>query len=127
MIVLDTDVLIEIFDHKSVKGDEALNKILEDSEDITTTSINIHEILYGLQKYAKNIKEVSLLPVLNYTKRDAEFSAELEIKAERLGTPIRRTNAMIATIALNNEATLYTFDLAHFTVLKPFGLKLYSG
>jgi len=29
MIVLDTDVLIEIFDERSKKGDEALNKILE--------------------------------------------------------------------------------------------------
>lgn len=29
MIVLDTDVLIEIFDKKSVKGDEALEKLSE--------------------------------------------------------------------------------------------------
>ena len=127
MIVLDTDVLIEIFDRRSVKGDEALSRILECNEDVATTSINMHEILYGLQKYAKTVKEVSFLPVLDYTRRDAELSAELEVKAERLGTPIRRTDTMIAAIALNRGASLYTFDLGHFNALKPFGLKLLSG
>ena len=58
MIVLDTDVLIEIFDRRSKKGDEALSRILESGESISTTTINFHEILYGLQKYAKPLKEV---------------------------------------------------------------------
>ncbi|MEM2896358.1 MAG: hypothetical protein QW265_00915 [Candidatus Bathyarchaeia archaeon] len=44
MIVLDTDVLVEIFDRKSSKGDEALNRILSSGEDIATTSINLNEI-----------------------------------------------------------------------------------
>lgn len=51
MIVIDTDVLIEIFDKKSSKGDEALNKITRSGEKISITAINLHEILYGLQKY----------------------------------------------------------------------------
>jgi len=125
MIVLDTDVLIEIFDKGSVKGDEALSRILDSSEDIATTSINLHEILYGLQKYAKPVKEVLLLPVLDYTKRDAELSAEIELKAEDAGMSIRRTDAMIAAIVLNRGATLYTFNLRHFGPLKTFGLELF--
>ena len=125
MIVLDTDVLIEIFDRKSVKGDEALTRILDSGEDIAITSINLHEILYGLQKYAKPVREVLLLPVLDYTKRDAELSAEMERKTEILGMPIRRTDVMIAAIALNREAALYTFDLRHFEPLKAFGLRLF--
>ena len=39
------------------------------NQHISTTAINLHEILYGLQKYAKPIKEILLLPVLNYTKK----------------------------------------------------------
>ena len=125
MIVLDTDVLIEIFDKRSVKGDEALSRILDSGEDIATTSINLHEILYGLQKYAKPVKDVLLLPVLDYTKRDAGLSAEMELKAEGMGMPIRRTDAMIAAIALNRGAALYTFDLRHFDPLKTVGLELF--
>lgn len=125
MIVIDTNVLIEIFDKKSQKGDEALNKIIESNENITITAINLHEILYGLQKYAKPIKEILQLPVLNYTKKDAKLAAKLELKMEKTGTTIRRTDAMIAAITINNNASLYTLDLKHFKPLENLGLRLF--
>lgn len=126
MIIIDTDVLIEILDKKSKKGEETLKRVLESEEDIITTSINLHEILYGLQKYAKPMKEVLLLPVLNYTKKDAILSSKIELEAEHKGTPTRRTDSMIAAIAINNNATLYTLDLKHFKSLKNLGLKLFT-
>ena len=43
MIILDTDVLIEIFDKNSSKGDLAINKIEETGEDIAITSLSLHE------------------------------------------------------------------------------------
>lgn len=122
---MDTDVLIEILDRRSVKGDEALNRILDSHEDIATTPINLHELLYGLHKYAKPVRDVLLLPVLDYTKRDAEVSSAMELKAEELGRPVRRTDAMIAAIALNRGVALYTFDLRHFEPLKTLGLELF--
>jgi tRNA(fMet)-specific endonuclease VapC len=125
MIAIDTDVLIEILDKKSEKGDEALRQILQSEEEICTTVINIHEILYGLHKYGKPIKEILLLPVLNYTKKDAVSSSKIELEAEERGNSIRRTDAMIAAITINNGAALYTFDLKHFSPLKALGLKLF--
>jgi tRNA(fMet)-specific endonuclease VapC len=99
-------VLIEICDKKSQKGEEALNKIIESNENITITAINLHEILYGLQKYAK-------------------LAAELELKMEKTGTTIRRTDAMIAATTINNNTSLYTLDLKHFKPLEKLGLKLF--
>ena len=125
MILLDTDVLIEIFDKRSERGDQALESILESGEAIATTSINLHEILYGLEKYAKPVREVLLLPILNYRKKDARLSAKIELEAERRGRPIRRTDVMIASIVLNQGAALYTFDLRHFQPLTALGLKLF--
>lgn len=125
MIVLDTGVLIEIFDKKSEKGDEALRKILESDEKISITAVNLHEVLYGLRKYAKPVKEVLLLPVLSYTKEDASLSAKIELETESRGTPIRRADAMIAAITMNKGARLYTLDLKHFQPLKALGLKLF--
>jgi len=125
MITLDTDVLREILDRRSKIGDEALKLILESGEKIGTTSINLHEVLYGLQKYAKPVKEVLQLPVANYTKEDANLSAKIELDAERMGTPIRRTDAMIAAITINNGASLYTLDTKHFEPIKALGLKLF--
>jgi len=117
--------LIEIFDRQSVKGDEALRKLVNRGEDVATTVINLHEILYGLEKYAKPVREILFLPTIEYMKRDAQLSAELELKAERLGKLVRRTDAMIAAIVLNRGALLYTFDLKYFSVFRDFGLKLF--
>ena len=125
MIILDTDVLIEIFDKGSERGDKALESILESGDSISTTAINLHEIMYGLQKYARPVKEILQLPVLNYTKEDANLSARIELEVEKAGSPIRRTDAMIAAIAINNRANLYTLDVKHFKPLETHGLKLF--
>ncbi|MEM3873175.1 MAG: PIN domain-containing protein, partial [Nitrososphaeria archaeon] len=71
MIILDTDVLIEIFDKKSEKGDEALEKMIENGDSVHTTVINLHEILYGLSKFAKPVKEILMLSIIDYRKQDA--------------------------------------------------------
>lgn len=124
MLVVDADVLIEILDKKSTKGAEALERILKSGEDIGTTAINMHELLYGLNKYAKPTEDILLLPVLAFTKKDAILSSKLELEAERKGTPSRRTDAMIAAIAINNNATLYTLDKKHFTQFTKHNLRL---
>jgi len=125
MIIIDTDVLIEIFDRKSEKGDEALKKLIESGEKISITVITLHEILYGLQKYAKPVKEVLQLPVLDYTKNDAILAAKIELEMEKTGSAIRRTDAMIAAIVINRGAALYTFDTKHFMQMRSVGLKLF--
>ncbi len=126
MIILDTDVLIEIFDRRSERGDEALERIVESGESVHTTVINLHEILYGLNKFAKPVKEVLMLSILDYRKQDAILASELEIKVEREGSPVRRTDAIIAAITINNNGQLYTFDEKHFKPLEKFGLKLFK-
>jgi len=126
MIVLDTDVLIEIFDKHSRAGNDALNTILEKRDSIATTAINFHEIMYGLLKYAKSTSEILQLPILTYTKEDSYLSAQIEMKVEKAGTPIRRTDAMIASICINNEADIFTFDIKHFRPLKVYGLNIIS-
>jgi predicted nucleic acid-binding protein len=126
MIVLGTDVLIEIYDKKSRQGERALEKIASAGEDVGITSINLHEILFGLQKHGKSVGEILRLPVLSYTKADAALSAELELKAERSGRSIRRTDAMIAAVVINNCAKLYTLDRKRFKTLESLGLELFE-
>ncbi|MCW4045058.1 MAG: type II toxin-antitoxin system VapC family toxin [Candidatus Bathyarchaeota archaeon] len=125
MIIIDSDVLIEILDKKSEKGEEALKHILQSGEEIATTVINLHEVLYGLDKYGKPVKDLLLLPILDFIKKDAVLSSKIEREAEEKGNSIRRTDAMIAAITISSGARLYTFDLKHFNALKPLGLKLF--
>ena len=114
MIIIDTDVLIEIFDKESVKGEEALKKLERSGEDIAITSLNLHEILYGHHKAGKKIKGILLINTIEFNKKDAELSAKLEIDAKKKGRMISRIDAMIAAIALNRKAKIYTFNKKHF-------------
>jgi len=116
LILADTDVLIEIFDKNSNKGAAALQRIEDAGEDISLTSLNLHEILYGMYKYADNKKSerIMLLEVVDFTKEDAALSAKLEVKAEKKGNKIPRFDAMIASVAINRGFRLFTFNKDHF-------------
>lgn len=116
MILLDTDVLIEIFDKNSKKGEEALRKIEDIGEDVAITSLNLHELLYGLYKYGggKKINKVLLLDAIEFKKEDAALSARLEMESERKGRKVTRFDAMIAAVAINRRFRLFTFNKKHF-------------
>jgi predicted nucleic acid-binding protein len=126
MIIIDTDVIIEILDKQSRKGGEALKKIQASNETICITAITLHELLYGLEKYAKPVNGIMHIPVLVYGNDDAVLSSKLELAAERKGTPVRRTDAMIAAVAINKSVLLYTFD-RHFRAFQEEGLKMFSS
>ena len=127
MILLDTNVLIEILDKESSEGDRLLKALSEGGEDVGTTSINMHELLYGLKKYAKSVEKVGRLRVLPYEKEDAEVSSRLELMAERRGRPVRRIDTMIAAVAINRSARLSTLDSRHFEQFTQDGLHLFSA
>jgi predicted nucleic acid-binding protein len=125
LIVLDTDVVIEIIDKKSVKGSAALRKVQASGESIAITSITLHEVLYGLDKYARPVNEILQIPVASYGKEDAVLSTKLEQAAEKKGATVRRADAMIAAVAMNRNAPLYTFD-RHFAAFREAGLRLFD-
>ena len=86
MIILDTDVLIEIFDKKSTRGDLAIKKIEDVDDDIAITSLSLHEILYGIYKYGKTkIKGIDKIDTLEFNNEDAKLSAKLELECEKKG------------------------------------------
>jgi tRNA(fMet)-specific endonuclease VapC len=114
MIVLDADILIEIFEKKSDLGEKAFLKIKESMDEFATTSISLHEVLFGLKRHPNKFAYIETLPVLNYSKEDAILSAELEYNSEIKGKKVNRPDAMIAAIAINNQAKLFTFNKKHF-------------
>lgn len=125
MIIIDSDVLIEILDRKSEKGDPALKQTIRSGEEIATTVLSLHEVLYGLQKYGKPVKELLLLPILSYSKKDAVLSSKIELEIEKKGKTCSRTDAMISAITINNGVKLYTFNQRHFNAFQDQGLELY--
>lgn len=125
MIILDSDAMIEAIDKHSRRGERVLNAMAQTKESMVTTSINLHEVLYGLQRLGRPTHELIRLPIVNFEKQDALLSANLELEAKNRGNTVPRVDAMIASIAINRNAGLLTFD-AHLEVFKPFGLKLFT-
>ena len=82
MTLLDSNVLVEILEKKSKKGEPLYSEIIESGEGICTTLI-LHEIMYGLRKYSKPTKELLQLPVVDYSKEDALLSAKIEYEMEK--------------------------------------------
>ncbi len=125
MIVLDTDVLIEILDKRSRLGEEALRKVIESDERPATTAINLHELLYGLGRRSAVTNELARLATLEFAERDAELSSRIELNMEEQGSPIPRLDAMVAAVTIHSSGKLFTFDRKHFNSLQSFGLKLF--
>ena len=48
MIIIDTDVLIEISDKRSERGNQMYQKIIANGDDVGITSITLYETIYGL-------------------------------------------------------------------------------
>ena len=124
MILLDTDVIIEVLDKKSHRGKALMDQIIESGEEYCTSSVNMHEVLYGIAKYSKDSSLVSQLLTLGYTKKDSELSSILELSAERQGKSVPRMDTVVASIAINNGCSLFTMD-EHFEVFTDQGLMLF--
>ena len=123
MIIVDTDVLIEIFDNQSIKGDLALKKIEDTGEEIAITSLSLHEILYGVHKYGKKkIKGIEQLETIEFSRDDAILSSKLELQCEKKGKKVARIDTMIAAVAINRKAKLFTFNQKHFQVIPELSL-----
>jgi len=124
-VVLDTDVLIEIFDRNSQKGEEIIGKL--ETAEVATTSINLHEILYGFNKIGKRIpEEVLQLRTFEYNSQDAILSSKIESELEKSGYSTGRFDCIIAAICINRNFLLATLNRKHFDRFRRFGLELFE-
>ena len=124
MIIIDTDVLIEISDRQSEKGEIIHQKIISTGDDIGITSMTLYETLYGFMKFKKPFDYLSLFHVYEFSKEDAQQAAHLDLELEKKGKRIKRTDIIIASTTINRGASLCTFD-QDFQELQEFGLRLF--
>ncbi len=103
-----------------------MERILESKERVATTSINLHEVLYGLEKYGKPTQTISSLPTMPFDKDAAALSSKIEADLEKIGRPVQRADAMIAAVTIKTGARLYTYNIAHFERMESFGLGLFK-
>ena len=127
MIILDTDVLINLLDRKhSSKKSAILDRLNEHSdEEIVTTVINLEEFLYGVVKkdgFVDKSHPVFQVEVVPFLTNDATRAAELEIQLEKLGKQKPRIDVIIAYIALEHKSRIFTLNLNHFQDIEGLSL-----
>jgi len=125
LIILDTDVLIEIFDRNSDIGGRALESL--DGLEIGTSSINLHEIAYGFSRIGEEVpSELTSIRILEYDREDALLSSKIESELEREGKGPGRFDAMIASICINSGSQIATLNRRHFERFGDHGLRIFD-
>lgn len=122
MIVLDTDVLIEV-ERANPKVISALAELRKKHpENLAVTSAVHAEFVYGLLVRKKKVpEEVEAFDVLDFDKESATIFAEQKQRLERQGTPIPLFDLLTASCVMSRGATLASFD-KHFEQIQELKL-----
>ena len=109
MTILDTSAIIEIL--KGTKKGKQIKEIIKENN-ISTTSINIHESLIILrenerEKFSEICENIKIYP---FEKKSAKQSARIERTLKDTGEMIQRVDTFIAGICLSQNQNLITLD-----------------
>lgn len=122
MYVLDTNILIYFFKGLGHVGDKLLSIA---PKEICIPAIVLYEIEVGIgksQSPAKRIKQLkdltSVITVLPFTVKEAEYSADIRVHLEKSGMLIGPFDTLIAGTALANNGILVTHNTKEFERVK---------
>ena len=120
MIVLDTNILIEI-----LKGNEkTINKVKSFTDTLCISSISVMELYYGaLNKVELNKLEkfVSLFYIVHLSENISKTSTKL-IKQYAKSHSLDIPDSLIASTSLENDAGLLTYNLKDFKYIDGINL-----
>ena len=120
MPLLDSDILIAYF-RNVPKAVEIIDNLILENAEIKTTIFNVAELYKGAylsSKVEENIKQIEeflqSITIIDFTIQDAikfaQISADLRKKGEKIGD----FDELIASIAINNEETIFTRNISHY-------------
>lgn len=130
---MDSSVWIDFFSSAPGPGGRELRGLLAESEPVALTGLIVTEILQGLrwdvQRIERQLGLWDLLEPLGF--KTYQEAAGLVRLARSRGVTLTTIDAIIATIALEHEAVLFTLDqdfgrIASFTELKIHTIKARS-
>ncbi len=108
-ICLDTILLVDLERGIQSAKDE-IERLLEESYRLSTTTINIFEMAFGAHKFRKTKKNIKALMALTddidiwaFDVESGFLAGELMHKLELKGTPVEFRDVFIASIAITNR------------------------
>jgi predicted nucleic acid-binding protein len=128
LILVDSSVWIDLLSSRPGPGGQELRRLIEDGAPVALTGVIVTEILQGLKRDIKHIENyLSLFDLLEAkgfeTDRDA---ATLFRLARSQGVSLTTTDALIATIAVENGAEVFSLDRDFVRMSYLAGLRLHQ-
>lgn len=121
--LLDTNILAEPV--RPAPDTQVMDHITRHSRELATSTINWHEMLFGLRRMPASRRRDSLqrylfqtlqatLPILAYDEPAAHWHAEERARLSSIGKPPSFADAQIAAIAATQNLILVTRNIRDF-------------
>ena len=132
MILIDTSVWIDFFDHPHSAYAKELGTLIKNEEEICLADINVTEILQGIkeEKVFEEIKRYLMeFPILRARSLETYIdAADIYRSCRKTGQTITKTmDAVIAAIAIENSFPLFHHDKDFTSIADCTKLKIYPS
>lgn len=110
-VLVDTTIWISFFREKTKSGDPL--EILLMGNAVWTCGIVIFEVLQGIKSEGEKARVLSLLtdlPYIEMTKSLWQRASEFSWSLKKKGLNLPLSDILIATIAIENDMSVYTLD-----------------
>jgi tRNA(fMet)-specific endonuclease VapC len=136
MPVLDTTVLVDLMRPRAAEAHRRalafVNSARGDGKAISTTRINVAELLVGVELADDRLDELQRvqdvleeIAILDLDQRAAQRFGYITARLQRLGRPVSDLDVLIASIALANGQSLVTRNARHFAEIPGLQLESY--
>jgi predicted nucleic acid-binding protein len=127
LILVDTSVWIDFFNASPGRAGEELRRMIEEAEPFVLTGVVVTEILQGLRRDVHRVERYlsqweMIEPGGFFTYRAAAAISRL---ARSKGISLTTIDTLIAAIALEHRASLFTLDKDFSRIMRIAPLQLY--
>ena len=131
MILVDTSVWIDFFDHPDSLYAKELARLIDKNEELCLTQINVTEILQGIkeEKMFEEIKGYLMqFPIVQARGLETYIqAANIYRSCRKMGKTVAKTiDAIIAAVALENSLWVFHRDKDFDSIADCTKLKIYN-
>lgn len=127
MILVDSSVWVDFFSSKPGRGGGELRRMIEESEPFALTGVVVAEVLQGLTRDASRIEGfLAQWDMLDPQGFETYRSAAAIYRAARgRGVSLTTIDTLIAAVALEHRASVFTLDQDFSRIARITGLAVY--
>jgi hypothetical protein len=128
LILVDTSVWIDFLSSRPGSAGQELRRLIEEGVAVAVTGVVVTEILQGLKRDVKRIENyLSLFDLVEASGFETyQNAAALFRSARSQGVSLTTTDVLIATIAVENGAAVFSLDRDFVRMAHIVGLQLHK-